>query len=298
METGFDFIFDEQQPIITSQPYRELIGCLMYASNGVRAECAFAVNGLARYVNRPQKKHWEAALRVLRYLGCTRTLGLTFTRKMGLKLKGAENVGHEMNGERMNENKHAVRKMGGQKDGERKMSKLNIRIYVDADWGSDKEDFKSQTGYLIQCMGTPVIWRSRKQRGHSLSTMEAEFIALSEVAKEVLWIQILLTEMKFVENEPFRIFEDNTACIELAKESRHREKAKHINMRTHFVRELIANGTITLVKISTEDMVADMLTKALGNLKFEKHCHTAGLKHTGTVGVLELFPNDHNTQGS
>jgi hypothetical protein len=71
------------------------------------------------------------------------------------------------------------------------------------------------------------------------------------------WEEAMEFEIEaLVEDEPFRIFEDNTAWIELAKESRHREKAKHINMRTHFVRELIANGTIKLEKISTED-VAD-----------------------------------------
>jgi hypothetical protein len=59
METGFDFIYDEKYPIVPNQPYRELIGCLIYASNGVQADCAFAVNGLARYVNRRQKKHCE-----------------------------------------------------------------------------------------------------------------------------------------------------------------------------------------------------------------------------------------------
>jgi hypothetical protein len=139
-------------------------------------------------------------------------------------------------------------------------------------------------------MGAPVIWRSRKQRGHSLSTMEAEFIALSDVSKEIMWIQILLTDMNFTKDEPLTICEDNNACIELAKESRHLEKAKHINMKTHFVWELIADGIIQLEKISTEDMVADRLTKALGNIKFEKHCHTAGLMNTGTVGVLDLVP--------
>jgi hypothetical protein len=284
MDTGFEFTFNEKLPIVTNKPYRELIGCLMYAANGVRADCTFAVNGLARYVNRPQIKHWEAAIRVLRYLGSTRRLGLTFKRK--------ENQCRDTNGGPIRKNNQDLLKRTRILNENFMISDLGIQVYVDADWGSDKEDFKSQSGYLVQCMGAPVIWRSRKQQGHSLSTMEAEYVALSEVSKEVMWLNILLNDMGFRSDKAIVIYEDNTACIELAKEPRHREKAKHINMRQHYVRELISDGIIVLEKIASEEMVADMLTKPLGFIKFHKHRNTAGLFDTGTGGVLESVPED------
>jgi hypothetical protein len=79
-----------------------------------------------------------------------------------------------------------------------------------------------------------------------MSTTEAEFVALSEVTKEVMWMNIFLTELRFKVDQPFRIFEDNGACIDIAKEPRHPAKAKHINMSIHFVRELMAAKVIKL----------------------------------------------------
>jgi hypothetical protein len=96
--------------------------------------------------------------------------------------------------------------------------------------------------------------------------------------------------MNFITDKPYVIFEDNTACMELAKEARHREKAKHINMRIHLVRELIDKETISLVKIATSEMVADMLTKSLGYKKFEQHRDAAGLLECGNSGGVKVVP--------
>jgi hypothetical protein len=150
------------------------------------------------------------------------------------------------------------------------ISDLGLKAYVDSDWATSKEDRISQTGYIIMMMNGPVVWRSRKQKSVALSTMEAEYMALSDAIKEVIWIRALAKSMGFKLNEPTKIFEDNNACIELAKDPKHRERAKQIDIRYHFIRNHIAKGEIVIVKCETEFQLADGLTKALPIEKFNK----------------------------
>ena len=116
-----------------------------------------------------------------------------------------------------------------------------------------------------------ICWKSRRQQLTALSTTEAELNALSDAAKEASWLRTMLTEMKLL---PFdyrvRIHEDNSGCLALVNGKRTPARTKHQAVRIGYVRDLIANGAITVTPCSTADMIADPLTKPLGFIDFER----------------------------
>jgi hypothetical protein len=119
-------------------------------------------------------------------------------------------------------------------------------------------------------MNGPVIWSSRKQKSVALSTMEAEYMALADAIKEIMWVRGLLKSMGYTMDEPTIIYEDNNACIELARDPKHRERAKHIDVRYHFIRDLISKKVVRIERCNSEMQLADGLTKALPIERFKK----------------------------
>jgi hypothetical protein len=110
----------------------------------------------------------------------------------------------------------------------------------------------------------------------ALSSTEAEYMALTLVAKEAIWLHRLLAELGFVESDdttstPMTIFEDNQSAIALAKNPIHHARSKHIDIQHHFIREKVESGEVKLEYTSSEEMIADAMTKALLHFKFEKH---------------------------
>jgi hypothetical protein len=220
---------DEQAEEMQRIPYQSAIGSLMYAMLGTRPDIAYAVGATSRYCSNPGPSHWVAVKRIFRYL------------------KGTMNHELEYKGQ-------------GQLIG-----------YTDADWAGDIDDRRSTTGYTFIVGGGSVTWNSRKQQTVALSTTEAEYMSLAEAAKEATWIRTFLFELGFgpVENVATRIYSDNQGCIALSKKPTYHSRTKHIDVRYHFIRDAIENGTFDVIHISTDDMVADVLTKGLSR---EKHC--------------------------
>ena len=109
-----------------------------------------------------------------------------------------------------------------------------------------------------------ICWRSKMQKTVSLSTAEAEYYAVSEMAIEILYLRNLLTNMGFPEHPNTPVYEDNTACIEWGNHViGGRERAKHIDIRKHFAHEVIQHQEMRLIKIDTSGRLADIFTKAL-----------------------------------
>ena len=120
-----------------------------------------------------------------------------------------------------------------------------------------------------------IAWRSQRQPTVALSTMEAEYMALTEATKELKWIRTLLAELGYTNGKsedttPTELYSDNQSAIALAKNPVSHARAKHIDLRHHFVREAIQDKIIWLQYIPTAEMTADSLTKALGREKHEK----------------------------
>jgi hypothetical protein len=112
-----------------------------------------------------------------------------------------------------------------------------------------------------------VSWGSKKQSCVALSTMEAEYVALVECVKDAIWIKIFLTELNF-DILVMKVNCDNSSAIAISKNGRFNSRAKHIDLRMHFIRKLVMDGAIELNYVRTEDNIADVMTKIVGKGKF------------------------------
>ena len=153
-------------------------------------------------------------------------------------------------------------------------------MYVDADWAQEKESRKSTSGFTIFFGNSCVSWKSRKQTCVALSTCEAEYVALSEGSKELLWLIQLTKDLELQQDLPIQIFEDNQATIKVAECGKSNFRMKHLDIKFHHIRELIKNKIIKLHHCSTEKMIADILTKPLARPKFELFKRQLGISES------------------
>jgi hypothetical protein len=154
---------------------------------------------------------------------------------------------------------------------------LECSGYSDSDWAEDRDDRRSTSAYTYRMGDGAILWKSRKQATVSLSSTEAEYKALLDSCKEGLWLRHLLTELSLRPSDPIPIHVDNEGAKALAKNPAHHARTKHIHARYHFIRECIKDNTISLLHVSTKDMLADMLTKPLTRVLLEKHRHLFGI---------------------
>ena len=227
-------IIDPNADKISLTEYKCAIGSLIYAMVCTRPDLSYTVTKLAQY-NEPNKDNWIAVKRVLRYIKGTITKGLKFTK--------------------CND------------------SKLSLVGYSDASWASDLESRRSVTGFCftLNKTGGAISWKSKRQPIVSLSSTEAEYIALAAATQEALYLKRLMKDMvpDHDQDVPVTIFEDNQGAIALAKNPVHHNRTKHIDVRFHFIREQIVSNCIHVEYLQTNKMIADSLTKAVGKLKLE-----------------------------
>jgi hypothetical protein len=216
----------EEQDEMMKVPYKSLIGSLQYIALSTRPDIAYAVNQLSRYLSNPGQAHWQAGKRVLRYLKGTAKSSLVYK---------------DYNGNR----------------------NTKIEIFCDADWAGDVDDRKSTTGIIIKLNGCVVIWLSKKQTTVALSTAEAEYIAIATALQELLWMNQYLTELSLKDAETPVLRSDNQAAIQIATNDTLHSRSKHIDIRYHFIRDVVRRGEVELIWISTKDQEADINTKGL-----------------------------------
>lgn len=217
--------------------YQSAIGSLMYLSVCTRPDIAYAVSSLARFTSKPTKEHWTALKRLLRYLKGTLTHGILYTTDGPDSITG----------------------------------------YTDADWAGDVDDRKSTSGYIFSLSGGAVSWRSQKQKCIALSSAEAEYVAMTSAAQESVWLRQLMSELTDSSEEPIMIYEDNQAAIAMTKNPQFHGRAKHIEIKHHYIRQQVAEGMIMLQYCPTNEMTADFLTKGLNRESFCKHRTESGV---------------------
>jgi hypothetical protein len=148
--------------------------------------------------------------------------------------------------------------------------------YTDSDLAGSIDDRKSTSGYMVTFAGGAVAWQSKLQKCVALSTTEAEFIAIVEASKELLWLRKFAMELG-VKQEKYVLFCDNQSAIHLSKNSSFHSRSKHIDVRYHWIRDALDSKLMELEKIHTDDNGSDMLTKVLPRGKFEFCRIEAGL---------------------
>jgi hypothetical protein len=214
--------------------YRSIVGCLSYLVNMTRPDLAFAYSQLSKFVQYPGVVHLKAAERVLQYLRGTYDQGITYC-DLGAEVKN---------------------KLIG---------------WVDSDFGSDPDTRKSMTGYLMSLNGGAISWRSSRQGGVTLSSSEAEFVAASQAGQEVVYLRELLKGFGHPQRKPTEIWEDNASCIMMSENLTNRDRSRHVDVKVHYLRDLVRDGHVKLVKCAGTQNVSDALTKSLARPAFEKH---------------------------
>lgn len=157
-----------------------------------------------------------------------------------------------------------------------KKSEENLVSYADADWSANIDDRRSYTGHAFCFAGATVSWESRKQRTVAMSSTEAEYMALSESAKEAIHLRRFLTEI-LGHQETTIIYNDNQGAGQLCKNPVFHNRTKHVDIRHHFVRESIESGHIGVEYLPTDEMPADLLTKGLSATKHNKCAMSLGM---------------------
>ncbi|KRZ27699.1 Retrovirus-related Pol polyprotein from transposon TNT 1-94 [Trichinella pseudospiralis] len=135
-------------------------------------------------------------------------------------------------------------------------------VYSDSDWGNDRDDRRSISGWVVCHSGAAIAWTSKKQRTVALSTTEAEYMALSHAAKETAWLRSLQSELEKESSKPTLLC-DNSGAVSISTGQSSSARTRHIDIRYHFVKEKIQEGEIEMRQIPSADNAADMFTKAL-----------------------------------
>ena len=130
---------------------------------------------------------------------------------------------------------------------------LNPIGYTDSDFMSDKDSRKSTSGSIFTLGGGAVVWRSVKQSSIADSTMEAEYIAACEAAKEAVWLKKFFTDLEVVPNmdKPIVLYCDNSGAVANSKEPRTHKRGKHIERKYHLIRKIVHRGDVAVMKIAS-----------------------------------------------
>jgi hypothetical protein len=212
-------------------PYASAVGCLMYVMVCTRLDLAHTVSVVSKYMANSGKQHWNAVKWIFRYLKSTTDYSITFVRQK---------------------------------------SDLLVVGYVDADYAGDLDDRRSTMGYVFTLARRPICWKFMIQSTVAMSTTEAEYMAMAEASKEALWLKGLVKELG-IQQVGVPLYCDSQSAIYLAKNQVYHARTKHIDVRFHKIRELVATGELLIEKIHTSENAADMLTKPITADKF-KHC--------------------------
>ena len=231
MEIGLNLSKAEEEKEIDATRFRKQIGCLRYLLH-TRPDLSFVVGVLSRYMHSPRESHGVALKQCLRYLQGSTGYGLRFERSL-----------------------NRVPRLIG---------------YSDSSYNVDPDDGRSTTGHIFYFGRSPITWCSTKQETVALSSCEAEFMAGTEAARQAIWLQDLLSEITGQVEQKVIIRIDNQSAIALTKNPVFHGRSKHILTRYHFIRECVENGQVEVEHVPGSEQKADILTKALGKVKFRE----------------------------
>jgi hypothetical protein len=206
-----------------------------------RPDICFATQQLSQFLSEPTINHYNAACRVIRYLKHNPGRGLLFPRSSDLQILG----------------------------------------FTDADWAGCLDTRKSTTGYCFFIGSSLVSWKAKKQTTVSRSSSEAEYRALSSATCELIWLLYLVNDLKIQCSKPPVIYCDSQSALHIASNPVFHERTKHLEIDCDLVREKLQQGLLRLLPISTEDQLADCLTKPLGATKFNGFI--------GKLGLIDIY---------
>lgn len=225
-----------EKEVDTEHPVASVVGRLMYLVVTTRPDLAYAVGKAAQHMSKPTTGLWKFVKRILRYLSGTVGLGIVYSNSF-------DNC---------------------------------LIIFTDADYAGDLLTRRSTTGYVSTLGSGAITWSSQRQSCVALSTTEAEYVAASTAAKELVWLHNIVSEFK--PKIQAQLLMDNQAAIRLANNPEQHKRTKHISVRYHYIRELVLEKKIKLDYIDTNNQVADMFTKPLGFQRLRELSQKIGMR--------------------
>ncbi|RVW38432.1 Retrovirus-related Pol polyprotein from transposon RE2 [Vitis vinifera] len=210
------------------ESYRRLVGRLIYLVV-TRPDLAYSVHILSQFMQEPRIEHWEAALRVVRYLKGTPGQGILLRADSDLSLQG----------------------------------------WCDSDWAACPVTRRSLSGWLVFLGQSPISWKTKKQHTVSRSSAEAEYRAMAAVTCELKWLKGLLLSLGVHHPKAIKLFCDSQSALHMAKNPVFHERTKHIEVDCHFVRDAITDGLIAPSYVPTVTQLENIFTKALGKKQFD-----------------------------
>ncbi|HSN66223.1 MAG TPA: reverse transcriptase domain-containing protein, partial [Fusibacter sp.] len=213
--------------------FRSGVGMLLYLVKHSRPDISNAVRELSKVADGATKAHWKALMRAIKFV--------MDTENYGLRLKPKVEKGFYLEG------------------------------ISDSEYAGDRDTRISVYGYILYFCGCPIAWKSKSGKSVTLSSTEAEYFATSEVAKEVIFAKQVLESIGIPLSYPIEIKCDNIGAIYLANNHSTSQRTKHIDTRTHFVREFVEQEILKVVFVKSEDNEADIFTKNTTEELFRKH---------------------------
>ncbi|MBW0477526.1 hypothetical protein O181_017241 [Austropuccinia psidii MF-1] len=206
--------------------YCSAVGTLSYLSSATRPDLSYSISALSQFLEKPGIGHFKAFLHVLKYFRGTHSMGLTY---------------YENNSEAP-------------------------VAYSNANCGNCRVTRQLVMGYLIKLFDNLIIWKTRKQPTVSLSSAKAEYKSLTNLGCELIWFKQFCKEINiFNEDKAIVIHEDNQGYINTANSdcNTNTRRMKHIDIKLHFIQEIIEDKKTEFLYTPTVDMLADFLTKSV-----------------------------------
>ncbi|RVW29975.1 Retrovirus-related Pol polyprotein from transposon TNT 1-94 [Vitis vinifera] len=235
MDPNVKLVPGQGEPLGDPGRYRRLVGKLNYLTI-TRPDISFPVSVVSQFLQSPCDSHWDAVIRILRYIKSTPGQGVLY-----------ENRGH-----------------------------TQVVGYTDADWAGSPTDRRSTSGYCVFIGGNLISWKSKKQDVVARSSAEAEYRAMALATCELIWLRHLLQELRFGKDEQMKLICDNQAALHIASNPVFHERTKHIEVDCHFIREKIASGCVATSFVNSNDQLADIFTKSLRGPRIKYICNKLG----------------------
>ncbi|CAI7796722.1 unnamed protein product [Closterium sp. NIES-54] len=251
--SGFKCVKGPEEESVGEEERRQfhsLVGSLMYAAVNTRPDVAFTTGQFARVVQCPNEEQIAAQKRVAKYLGQTPTVGLQYSAAAQRRQKGADGVDP---------------------------GRLFLTAFSDASYASEPEDMKIVGGFICCVGGGPTAWESKKQVDQALSTAESVYMALFRAVREIVWQRRLLAKIVEEQQGPTPLYCDSQGAIALAKNPVLHGLTKHMRVKWHWTRSMVAAGEVELRYVKTTGQPADMMTKRLVEQQHWKCCKLAGM---------------------
>ena len=229
-------VSDEKVEEMRGKPVREVVGCLLWLARITRPDICVAVHEAARRQHRPSKALWKFLVRICRYLKGTAHWGMVYKRPENLEEVPL------------------------------------LEAYVDVSFAPevDTNKAKSRIGYLIKFLGAVTTWSTTMSKRPLGSSPEAECYGLVEVGKELVWQKAQQHYIGIFQPDIVTIWEDNTASIDIAGAGTYHKRSKHFGIEWYTFKHAVEEGEYKLDWVSTEDQLADCLTKSLNGNLFRK----------------------------